>query len=74
MDMMMAVMGRPPNRAPLNGRSPDHGENELHEPGRPKGFVREIAMVKPRNSEHSKGVESNGDNDGDRADTDPKYG
>jgi hypothetical protein len=71
--MMMTVMGRPPDRAPLNGGSPYHGEYELHETGRPKGFVREIAMVKTRNSEHPKSVESNGDDDGDRADPDPKY-
>ena len=44
--MVLAVIGRPPERASLHGRIADQGQDKLHRSGRLEGLVREIAMVK----------------------------
>ena len=55
--MVMAVLGRPPERAALRGALREEGEQELADAARLVGAVREVAMVAGRDAEHAHEVQ-----------------
>ena len=61
MDVVVAVLGRPPQHALLGGALREAGEDELECPTRGEGAVRKIAMVGRADGEDPHGIEREAD-------------
>ena len=59
--VVVAVVGRPPQRTALHAGGADAGEDELHGTRGTEGAVREVAVVEAGDGEHAQHVESRGD-------------
>jgi hypothetical protein len=53
MSVVMAVMRRPPERAPLHRAGAEQGEEKLSNPRGFEGAVGKITMVEPGDGEHA---------------------
>ena len=71
--VVMAMMIGPPERAALHGGAGEHGEEELAEARRAVGLVREIAVVDARDREHADEVQGHRSPDGKGAGTGPDH-
>src|SRR5229473_2973813 len=61
MDVVVAMMRRPPERSALDRRATDDGENKLHDPPRFERAVRKIAVVTPGQRKDAQCVKKHGD-------------
>lgn len=59
--VMIAVMGGPPERAPLDAGGAERRECELHTPGGPEGAVREAAVIERGEGKHTQRIEHPGE-------------
>ncbi len=73
MDMVMAMVRRPPERSPLHRGTADGGKNKLDHAPRLEGAMREIAMIPTGERENTQGIESECNREPDPAETDPEY-
>lgn len=72
MNVVVAMVRRPPQRAALNAGSANHCEDELNGAGGTKRAVRKVAMVEAGQGEHADGVEHTGHEDRYRGDAHPE--
>ncbi len=61
MEVVVAMVGRPPQHALLRRRLREHGENELEAPARLISPVGKVAMVTRANGEDPQPVKANAD-------------
>jgi len=73
-EVMVAMMVGPPERAALDGRRGPQREEELADAGRAVGLVGEVAVVDAGDGKHADEVECDGGPDGDGAPADPDHG
>ena len=71
MRMVMAVVGCPPQRAPLDRHGAQCRKHELRDSGRLERSVREIAMVEAGDGKHSQHIQPNTDDQCGRTPADP---
>src|SRR5450432_1748504 len=72
-DMVVAMVCRPPNGPALHGRGAQQSEDELPDARSLEGAVRKIAMLEARDGEHPKEIEHHRDGQRHPAETHPDY-
>ena len=73
MGMVVAMMGRPPQRAALYGGRADDRKDKLRRAGGLEGSMGKIPMVKPRDGKHAQDIERYRDGHGGGAPAYPDH-
>jgi len=71
--MMVAMVGCPPQRSPLDCTVPKDSEKKLYRSGGLEGAVRKIAVVEARDREHAHNVEGDRQDNCRHTPSDPDY-
>ena len=71
--VMVAMMGRPPQRPALHAGGAKRSEQELHRPRCGEGLVRKVAVIEAGDGEHAKRIHRGGDDNRKPGRADPDH-